>query len=82
LSVRPDEEIERFNDEVSGEFAYERDLQNYLAKNLHRIEPGLRLYEEDDVLGTEFPAGGRFIDIFAVDSQSSYVVIELKVSRI
>ena len=29
----------------------------------------------------EFPAGGRFIDILAVDAQGHYVVIELKVSR-
>jgi RecB family endonuclease NucS len=29
----------------------------------------------------EFPVGGRFIDILAVDSHGSYVVIELKVSR-
>jgi RecB family endonuclease NucS len=29
----------------------------------------------------EFPAGGRFIDILAVDNQGSCVVIELKLSR-
>jgi RecB family endonuclease NucS len=29
----------------------------------------------------EFPAGGRYIDILAVDAQGSYVVVELKVSR-
>jgi hypothetical protein len=27
------------------EFAFERDLRNYLVKNLSLIEPGLRLYE-------------------------------------
>lgn len=69
-------------DEATGsEFAYERDLQNYLAKNLHRIETGLRLYEEEEISGLEFSAGGRYIDILAVDAQGGYVVIELKVSR-
>ena len=68
-------------DDAGSEFAYERDLQNYLAKNLHRIESGLRLYDEEEISGLEFSAGGRRIDILAVDGQDSYVVIELKVSR-
>lgn len=63
------------------EFAYERDLRNFLAKNLAIIEPGLRLYEEEGITGIEFPAGGRFIDILGVDKENRYVVIELKVSR-
>ncbi|MGJ4748539.1 endonuclease NucS domain-containing protein, partial [Leptospira sp. SA-E8] len=40
----------------------------------------LRLYEDEGVRGIEFPAGGRFIDILAVDD-AGYVVIELKVSK-
>ena len=31
--------------------------------------------------GIEFPVGGRFVDILAVDSRGGYVVVELKVSR-
>jgi hypothetical protein len=65
----------------SPEFAYEKDLQNYLARNLHLIENGLTLYDEDGVNGLEFPAGGRFIDILATDARGNLVVIELKVSR-
>jgi len=65
----------------SAEFAYESDLRNYLAKNFAVIEPGLRLYEEEGINGIEFPVGGRFIDILAVDSNGDFVVIELKVSR-
>ena len=65
----------------SAEFAYEADLKNYLAKNLAVIEAGLTLYEEEGINGIEFPAGGRFIDILAVDSNNDFVVIELKVSR-
>jgi len=67
--------------EPPGEFAYETDLRNYLAKNLALLEPGLKLYEDEGIHGIEFPAGGRFIDILAVDSRNGYVVIELKVSR-
>jgi len=63
------------------EFAYERDLQNYLVKNLHQIEPGLTLYNEDGITGVEYPVGGRRIDILATDSDDSLVVIELKVSK-
>lgn len=68
-------------EEYDSEFAYERDLQNFLAKNLHLIEPGLSLYFEEEISGIEFPVGNRFIDILAVDDKNNYVVIELKVSR-
>jgi RecB family endonuclease NucS len=68
-------------DPASSEFAYEHDLRDYLARNLHLIEPGLKLYEEEGVTGIEFPTGGRFVDILAVDAKGGYVVIELKVSR-
>jgi RecB family endonuclease NucS len=66
--------------EVS-EFAYEKDLQNFLSKNLYQVEPGLKLYEEEDITGIEFPVGNRYIDILALDNDNNYVVVELKVSR-
>lgn len=66
---------------VVSEFAYEKDLQSFLAKNLGLVGPGLRLYEEEGITGIEFPAGGRFIDILALDRHNNFVVIELKVSR-
>jgi len=66
--------------EVS-EFAYEKDLQNFLSKNLYQIEPGLKLYEEEGITGMEFPVGSRYIDILALDNDNNYVVVELKVSR-
>lgn len=67
--------------EGTNEFAYERDLRNYLVKNLTLVEPGLRLHEEEGITGVEYQAGGRFIDILAVDKTERFVVIELKVSR-
>jgi hypothetical protein len=51
------------------------------GRNLGLIEPGLQLYDEEGITGVEFPVGGRFIDILAVDKDGSYVVVELKVSR-
>lgn len=62
-------------------FAYEADLRDYLARNLGLIEAGLRLYVDEDVTGVEFPAGGRYIDILALDARGGFVVVELKVSR-
>ncbi len=67
--------------EAAREFAFERDLRNYLVKNLALIESGLRLYDEEGITGVEFPVGGRFIDILAIDKDGCYVVVELKVSR-
>jgi hypothetical protein len=72
-------EIENSTEE--NEFAYERDLQHFLAKNLYLIEPGLTLYTEEGITGLEFPVGSRFIDVLAKDKHNNYVVIELKVSR-
>jgi endonuclease len=74
------EEEGREGSEPTG-FAYESDLRDFLARNLPIIEPGLRLYEEEAISGIEFPVGGRFIDILAIDKQNNYVVIELKVSK-
>jgi endonuclease len=78
----PEIEPEEAADTLTGaEFAYERDLKHFLAKNLSLVEPGLRLFEEEGITGLEFPVGGRFIDILAIDAQGNFVVIELKVSK-
>lgn len=77
------EETTEEDDIESRKFAFERDLQNYLVKNLGLLEPGLKLYEDEDgaFTGVEFPAGQRYIDILAVGADDAYVVIETKVSR-
>ncbi|KAF0236670.1 MAG: hypothetical protein FD181_2574 [Prolixibacteraceae bacterium] len=73
--------IESDTDDSGQEFAFEKDLLSFLCKNLHTIEPGLVLYKSDGISGIEFNAGGRFIDILAVDKNNCFVVIELKVSK-
>lgn len=80
-AARPPSEVSVTEPGPPTEFAYETDLRRFLAKNLGLIEPGLHLYQEEGITGVEFPAGGRFIDILALDPQKHLVVIELKVSR-
>jgi len=63
------------------EFALEAHLRDFLAKNLERIEPGLRLYASPENNGVEFPVDAGRIDLLAVDRQGKYVVIELKLSQ-
>ena len=56
------------DEESEQEFAYEKDLQQFLAKNLEFIEPGLKLYKDEEdpnITGIEFPTEDRRIDILA-----------------
>ena len=73
------EELDQNEDKT--EFAYEKDLQNFLSRNLNLIEPGLQLFEDEGITGIEYPVGGRYVDILALDKNNNYVVVELKVSR-
>jgi hypothetical protein len=87
LAGRGPEPDEESNAEVGAdpqealEFALEAHLRDFLARNLDRIEPGLRLYTSDDRTGIEFPVDGGRIDLFAVDRTGKFVVIELKLSQ-
>lgn len=66
----------------SSQFALEKDLQRYLSDNLHIIDPGLTLFQDEDISGFEYPAGGgRRIDILAKDAGGNFVVLELKVEK-
>jgi hypothetical protein len=86
---KKDEIIEEDSDEKmvaedSSQFAYESHLRDYLVNNLHQIEPGLQIFrdeEDNTITGVEFDAGGKRIDLLAVDKDNNLVVIELKVSR-
>lgn len=76
--------VETPEGDAEGGFAQERDLRDFLAKNLHILENGMTLWplaEGESAL--EFPVGGghRRIDILARDRSRVPTVIELKVSR-
>jgi hypothetical protein len=63
------------------EFALEAHLRDFLARNLERIEPGLRLHSTAESQGVEFPIEGGRIDLLAIDRNGKFVVIELKLSQ-
>jgi len=65
------------------QFALEGHLRDFLAKNLDRIEKGLRLYEKNGKTGIEFliDNGRGRIDLLAIDINGKFVVIELKLSQ-
>jgi RecB family endonuclease NucS len=67
--------------ETSFEFALESHLRDFLARDLERIEPGLKLYNSEDQGGVEYSIDGGRIDILAVDRTGRFVVIELKLSQ-
>jgi hypothetical protein len=62
-------------------FSYKDDVQDILAKDLEAIETGLILYKSDENNGIKYPAGGKYIDILAMDKDGNYVVIEIDYGR-
>ncbi len=76
----PESEKEETTDEQSDVFVLEAHLRDFLAKNIDRVEKGLRLYSSEGVDGVEFAVDGGRIDLLAVDRSGKFVVIELKLS--
>jgi hypothetical protein len=62
-------------------FAAEADLRDFLANNLGCVEAGLRLYQQGERKGVEFPVDDGRIDILALDRSDRFVVFELKLAR-
>ncbi len=67
--------------EDSHEFAVEAHLRDFLAKNLEKIESGLRLHTDGQTSGVEYSIDSGRVDILAVDRNGKFVVIELKLSQ-
>ncbi|MGI0029308.1 MAG: endonuclease NucS domain-containing protein [Nitrososphaera sp.] len=72
-------EVDTSTDALDTSLSLEIDLENSLAGDLSRLEPGLRIYKEQGLFGRQVDAqaAGR-IDILAVDRDEQFVVIELK----
>lgn len=81
ITIAEETDNDETDDVEIHEFAYEKDLKNFLAGNLHVIRLSLSVYQDCDINGVEFPVGGRYIDILAVENGQDLVVIELKVSK-
>lgn len=67
--------------ENQSEFALEAHLEEFLFRNWSNVNWGskLELYETQDQIGRQFPAGTWSIDFLAIDSDTGdFVVIELK----
>ena len=67
-------DVEELEDAADLKFGLERDLQDALRRNIHQLDPTLRIVDH----GKERRVEAGFIDILAEDDQDSLVVIELK----
>ncbi|MGH7650545.1 MAG: endonuclease NucS domain-containing protein [Gemmatimonadaceae bacterium] len=81
LADGADEASDEVPSEDSLEFALEAHLRDFLARNLERVEQGLRLYDNKGTRGVEFAVDGGRIDLLTIDRAGKYVVIELKLSQ-
>ena len=68
-------------DEEQQYFAAEADPRDFLAKNMEVIEPGLQLYSQNGVRGTEYTVDNGRIDLLGIDRSDRFVVIELKLVK-
>ena len=63
---------------IETRLSLERDLEEYIVRNLKQIEEGLRLFKKEMLTGRQFDTDVGRIDILATDRNNNYVVIELK----
>lgn len=75
------EEVPTEEDALEVTLSLERDLQEYLSRDVSQLEPGLQLYTEDELTGREVSTEAGKIDILAKDKKDTLVVIELKASQ-
>ena len=73
-SDQPEDDVE---DAVEASISLERDLHNYLAQRISRLESGLTLAEN----GVEYQTEAGRIDLLAKEPNGQLVVIELKAGK-
>jgi RecB family endonuclease NucS len=78
---RLDGETPTEEDSLEVTLSLERDMQEYLSKSLDQLEPGLKLFTEEGLTGTEVSTEAGKIDILAKDAKGNLVVIELKANQ-
>jgi len=77
------EEEESFEDIETEEIfeaaiSFEKDLEEYIIRDLNQIENGLELYSKEGLTGRQFNTEVGRVDILAIDKNMNFVVIELK----
>ena len=63
---------------IEATISLERDLEQYIIRDLNQIEEGLKLYSNKGISGRQFNTEVGRIDILADDKNDDLVVIELK----
>lgn len=76
-----DEGISSEEEIIEFAFSFEKDLQEYLSRELQKLESGLTLFTEEGLTGREISIDSGRIDILAKDAKNDLVIIELKVNQ-
>jgi hypothetical protein len=78
LADESSDQLEEQESLIEASITFERDLEEYILRNLNKIENGLRLYKESGITGQQLTIDIGRIDILALDKNNDFVVIELK----